>query len=108
MPDVAAKLYEGQPGTTDTLLYTDPGGGGGTVVRGINLSNNTSQAATITLALNAGGALGAGNYFCVALQVNPFSVVAWEGFQMVSAGGTVRGLQSTAGAITATISGVQL
>ena len=55
MVDTQKKMYEGQPGVGDTLLYTAPAGGA--IVRGIDVTNNTALDATITLALNSDGAL---------------------------------------------------
>ena len=109
MADVAAKLYEGQPGTGDTLLYTDPGVSTlGTTVRGMEFANTTASPATITLGLNAGGALAAANQFAPTLTVPANGVLSWAGFQQLDSGGTIRALQGTSDAITVTISGVQL
>lgn len=104
MADVATSLYEGRPGTGDTLLYTD--GGNGTIVRGIHVANTTDTDATITLGLNAGGALAAANHFLSALTVPANGVFDWSGFAVVSASGTIRALQGTSNALTVTISGV--
>lgn len=104
MTDTATKLYEGQPSGSDTLLYTDAGTG--TIVRGIHVANTTAIAATITLGLNAAGALAAANHFLSAVTIPPNGTYDWSGFQMVSANGTIRALQGTASALTVTISGV--
>ena len=89
MADVAKKLYQGQPGTSDTLLYTDPNVTGlGTVVRSIDVANTTGSAATITLGLDAGGALAAGNYFANALSIPANGVASWSGFAPIPAGGS--------------------
>lgn len=104
MADVATKVYEGQPGTGDTLLYTDAGTG--TIIRGIHVANTTGTAATITLGLNAAAALTGANHFYSAFSVPANGVVDWSGFQVVSASGTIRALQGTSTALTVTISGV--
>lgn len=109
MADVAKKLYEGQPGTGDTLLYTDPNVTAlGTVVRAIHIANTTAVAATITLGLNAGGTLAAANHFLSAVTIPPNGTYDWSGFQVLDAGGTIRALQGTGSSLTVTISGVQL
>lgn len=104
MADVATKLYEAQPGTGDTLLYTD--GGNGTIVRAIHVCNTTATAATITIGLNAAAALAAANHFLSAVTIPANGTYDWSGFQVVSASGTIRGLQGTSTALTVTISGV--
>jgi hypothetical protein len=105
MADTAQKLYEGQPGTTDTLLFTATAGA---VVRAIHIANTTGAAATITLGLNAGAALAVANHFLSAVSVPANSTYDWSGFQVLDTTGTIRALQGTSGALTATISGVNL
>ena len=106
MVDVAKGMYEGQPGTTDSLLYTTVAAGG--IVRAIHVANTTGTAATITLGLNAGGALGAANHFLSAVSIPANSTYDWSGFQVLGASATIRALQGTSGALTVTISGVEL
>ena len=105
MADAAAKIYEGQPGTGDTLLYTDASGNT-TIIRNIHVANTTGTAATITLGLNAGAALAAANHFLSALSVPANGTYDWSGFAVLSASGTIRALQGTSSALTVTISGV--
>lgn len=105
MADVIKSLYEGQPATTDTLLYTAPATP--TAVRNIHICNTTGSAATITLGLNAGGALGVTNEWLTAFSVAANGTYDWSGFAVVSASGTIRALQGTSGALTVTISGVE-
>lgn len=106
MADVAKNMYEGQPGTTDSLLYTTVAAGA--IVRSIHVTNTTGAAATITLGLNAGGALATANHFLSALSVPANSTYDWSGFQVLNASATIRALQGTASALTVTISGVEL
>ena len=106
MADVAKKMYEGQPGTTDSLLYTTVAAGA--IVRSIHIANTTGAAATITLGLNAAGALAAANHFLSALSIPANSTYDWSGFQVLDASGTIRGLQGTSAALTCTIAGVEL
>jgi hypothetical protein len=106
MADVAKKMYEGQPGTGDTLLYTTVAAGA--IVRGIHIANTTGAAATITLGLNAGGALAAANHFLSALSIPANGTYDWSGFAALDASATIRALQGTASALTVTISGVEL
>ena len=105
MADVAKKMYGGQPGTTDTLLYTAVAAGA--IVRSIHVANTTGAQATITLGLNAAGALAATNHFLSALSIPANSTYDWSGFQVLDASGTIRALQGTSGALTVMISGVE-
>lgn len=106
MADVAKNMYGGQPGTTDTLLYTAPATGA--VVRSIHVVNTTQTAATITLGLNTGAAIVAGEHFLSALSIPPNSTYDWSGFQPIAANETIRALQGTAAALSVTIGGVEL
>jgi hypothetical protein len=106
MADVAKDMYEGQPGTSDTLLYTAPATGA--VVRSIHIANTTSSAATITLGLKAGAALAAANHFLSALSIPANSTYDWSGFQVLGNAATIRALQGTSTALTVTIAGVEL
>lgn len=106
MADVAKKMYQGRPGTTDTLLYTAPATGA--VVRSIHVANETTSAATITIGLNTGAGIAAGEHFLSAFSVPANGVLDWSGFAVLDASETIRGLQGTASALTVTISGVEL
>lgn len=106
MADVAKKMYEGQPGTTDTLLYTAVAAGA--VVRNIHIANTTGTAATLTLGLNAGAALAAAEHFMSAVSIPANGQLDWSGFAVLDGSETIRALQGTASALTVTISGVEL
>lgn len=105
MTDTAKKMYVGQPGTTDTLLYTAVAGG--SIVRGIHVANTTTSPATITLGLNAGAGLAAADHFLSALMIPANDTYDWSGFQVLDGSETIRGLQGTNAALTVTISGVE-
>jgi hypothetical protein len=105
MADTAKLIYEGQPGTTDTLLYTAPTLAG--IVRGIHIVNTTAAAATITLGMNAAAALAIANHFLSVKTIGPNDTYDWSGFLVISGGGTIRALQGTAAALTVVISGVE-
>lgn len=106
MADVAKAMYLGQPGTTDTLLYTAPAAGA--VVRNIHVANITGLPATITLGLNTGAAMVAAEHFLSAVTIPPNGTYDWSGFAVLTGSETIRGLQGTASALTVTISGVEL
>jgi hypothetical protein len=105
MADVIKKMYLGQPGIADTLLYTGPAGGA--IVRGIHVANTTTSPATITLGLNTGAAIAAAEHFLSALMVPANDTYDWSGFAVLDANETIRGLQGTASALTVMISGVE-
>jgi hypothetical protein len=106
MADVAKKMYQGQPGTGDTLLYTAPATGA--VVRSIHVVNTTATAATITLGLNTGAAIATAEHFLSELSIPAKGTYDWSGFQVLDASETIRALQGTASAVNVTISGVEL
>ena len=107
MADTVTQLYTGQPGTTDTLLYTVPGATK-TVVRGIHVANTTGSAATITLGLDSAAALAAANHFLSAVSVPANGTYDWSGFQVLNAAETIRALQGTSTALTVHISGIEV
>ena len=110
MTDTLKRMYTGQPGTTDTLLYTAPAGGGNKAqIRAIHLANTTDLDATITIAWPAGASgVDAAEQFIPGITLGPRGTYDWEGNQTLEAGETIRGLQGTSGAITAHISGVEV
>jgi hypothetical protein len=107
MADTLKPLYTGQPGTTDTLLYTAPASTT-TAVRAIHVANTTGTAATITLGLRSGAALAAANHFLSALSVPANGSYDWTGNQALLTTETIRALQGTASALTVHISGIEI
>jgi hypothetical protein len=105
MADVAKQMYLGRPGTTDTLLYTAPAAGA--IVRSVHIANETGTAATITLAIKAGGALAAGTHFLSAFSVPANGTYDWSGFKALGNVETIRALQGTTNALTVSVDGVE-
>lgn len=106
MADVAKKMYTGQPSNTDTLLYTAPSTGA--VVRSIHIANTSANAVYIHLGLNAGATLAVANHFISHLSIPAYGTYDWTGFAMLDANGTIRAQAETTGALTVSISGVEL
>ena len=106
MADAGKKLYTGQPGTGDTLLYTAPALTT-TYVRSIHICNTTGTARTVTLGLNSAAALAAANHFISAVTIPPNGTYDWSGNQVLEAGQTIRALQENATACTFHISGIE-
>lgn len=101
------KMYVGQPGTSDTLLYTAPAGGA--IIKSLLVTNTTGSAATITLAWPAGASgVDAAEQALGATSVPANSYVQIETSQVLANGETVRGLQGTSGALTVHLSGVEI
>jgi hypothetical protein len=98
-----AKLYQGQPGTTDAALYTAPASTD-VKVTSIVICNTTNTAATLTLNVRT-GAVGAANRILSAFSVAANDTVTLETPVMLTAADVISGLQGTASALTVTISG---
>jgi hypothetical protein len=99
-------MYSGQPGTTDTLLYTAPATGA--VIRNIHVANTTSLSATITIGVRSGATLAAANHFLSAFAVPAGGTYDWSGYQVLGNVETIRALQGTTTALTVTIAGIEL
>lgn len=101
-----SELYRGQPGTTDTLLYTVPAATTA-IVASIVVTNTTSSAATLTLALDAGGAITAANSVLAAESIPAnTSLPSFPLREVLATGDTIRALQGTASALTVHIAGI--
>lgn len=105
MADLSKLIYQGQPGTSDTLLYTAPANP--VIVRGIHIVNVSLAAVTVRLAFNAGGALAAAQAWLWDYSIAVGGTYDWSGFEIVSASGTIRALQSSATGCSFMISGIE-
>lgn len=101
------KMYVGQPGTTDTLIYTAPAGGA--IIKEIVVTNTTASAATISIAFPAGASgVDAAEDFATAFSVAANDVKVWPLSQVLGNAETVRALQGTSVALTVHISGIEI
>ena len=110
MSDTLARLYFGQPSTSNGTLYTTPGSTNTTpkaVVRSIHACNTTANTATLTLALN-GTAATAANQILGTFSIPAYGLFAQSLNLVLNETDTIQGLQGTSGAITLVISGVTL
>lgn len=103
-------LYNGQPGATETTLFTCPPNDRATI-DAIHVSNTTGVAATITVHLRPGGVAAAvGNAVAQAVSVAGNAVVELlqavelDGLGM-KAGDVLSALQGTAGSLTVQVEG---
>lgn len=101
------KMYVGQPGTSDTLLYTAPAGGA--IITEVIVTNTTGSAATVSLVFPAGASgVDDAEAFAKAYSVAANDVKVWPLRQVIGNAETVRGLQGTSGALTVHISGIEI
>lgn len=101
------KMYVGQPGTSDTLLYTAPAGGA--IVKSLIVTNTTGTAATISIAWPAGASgVDAAEDLLAAKSVPANDYIQMEMSQVLANGETVRALQGTGSALTVHLSGLEI
>lgn len=101
------KMYVGQPGTSDTLLYTAPAGGA--IIKSILVTNTTGSAATISIGWPAGASgVDAAEAALSAKSVPANDYIQIETSHILGNGETIRGLQGTGSALTVHISGVEV
>ena len=98
------KIYQGQPGTTSTLLHT-VASGKKTIVKNILLCNTTSSDATVSMYF---GTATASNQVLNAYTVKANDTVLVELSGVLDAGDTIRALQGTSGAVTLHVTGVEV
>jgi hypothetical protein len=101
---VPIKIYQGQPGTTSTLLHT-VSSGKKTIVKNVLMCNTTSSSATVSLYF---GAASAANQILNAYTVKANDTVLIELSAVLDAADVIRGLQGTNAAVTIHISGVEV
>lgn len=100
-----AKLYQGQPTTSFTTLYTVPASTD-VKITSIVLCNTSASPATATLSVvTAAGTAGVTNEIVSAMPIGANSTVILDTSLYMSAADFIAGLQGTAGAVTVTISG---
>jgi len=107
------QFYEGQPGTSATTLYTAPANNANVpapyataMIKEIIACNTTSSAATVIIGIN--GTAAANQIIGTTSIAGNDSKVLSELTTAVPAGGTIQALQGTSGAITLTISGIEI
>jgi hypothetical protein len=99
------KLYEGQPTTSETTLYTTPAG------REVNLTeviavNTSGTAAVFSLSIvPSGGTAGATNRVLAGQSIAANTEQRFQFDEELSAGDFLSGIQTTGGAVTLTIGG---
>ena len=102
------RFYIGQPGTTETTLYTAPTGKT-VILKDITLCNTTSVDATISLSIVPSGSTADNtNRILAGLKVTANSIVDITLSQVMNEGDFISALQGTSGALTVAISGVEV
>lgn len=108
MPNKPKRIYTNQPGTTLSTFYTVPAATQA-IVKNLLLCNTTGTDATITLHfVPSGGSAGTTNKVISTYTVKANDTVIIDLSGVLEAGDTIQGLQGTANAITAYISGVEV
>lgn len=99
------RLYSGQPGTTGSTLYTVPSGTD-VKVSEVVITNTMGASATVSLyVVPSGQTYGAANSILTNLVVAANAVVVMDMSVYMTSGDFLAAVQSTANAVTLTISG---
>ena len=102
---IRARLYQGQPGTTVSTVYTTPASTD-VAVKTILLCNTTALVATVTVSVvPSGGTAGITNQVLSALSVAGNSTITVDTTIHMTSGDFLAALQGTASAVTVTVSG---
>ncbi len=108
MATTQKKMYQGQPSTSETTLYTCATSRGA-IIKEIIVVNTTGTTATITMSLvTAAGAGGAANRILGAKSVPANDLIILALSTAMNVNDFITGLQGTASALTVTISGIEL
>jgi hypothetical protein len=100
-----ARLYAGQPGTSESTVYTVPASTDAKVTE-VVITNTSAAPATVSLsAVPTGGTAGNTNRLLAGITLDGSSVVIMDMSVYLTAGDFLSAVQATAGAITLTISG---
>lgn len=100
MSTTPKKLYANKPGTTSATLYTVPSSTT-TIVKNIVLCNTTNTSAVVTLTVG-------GQTIINSYSVSPNDTVSVDFSLVMIAADIITGLQTTTGAISVYISGVEV
>lgn len=100
----AFRIYQGQPGTASSVLYTH-NDTRIAIIREIILANNATAGTTISIQAGANGSAAAGAIVPLATTVAASAQSVLSVNVVLQNGDTINGVQSVATAITATISG---
>lgn len=101
------RLYIGQPGTVEQTLYTVPSLKN-VILKQIVLTNTTATDAVISLSMVPSGSTPGNNNRILkdlSILANNFKII--ELAQVLGTGDSISAIQTTDGAITAAISGVE-
>jgi hypothetical protein len=100
----AVRLYQGQPGTASSVLYTSTDNVR-IVIREIILANNATAATTVAIQAGANGSAATGSVIPTATSVAASATTIQSVNVVLNLGDTIQGIQSVATAITVTING---
>ncbi len=101
------RLYIGKPGTSEGTLYTAVGTG--TIIKQLVATNIGSSSSALSVSLvPTGGSAGPTNRLISQVAVAVGSVVVIDLSQVMTAGDFLSAVQTVSGAVTLTISGVNI
>lgn len=108
MPHIPKRLYIGQPGTSLSTLYTVPDGYK-VIIKNIMLINTTSTDAKITIYfVPSGDSANNTNMIISDYAVIANDTVVIDLSAVLESGDTIQAIQTTSGAVTVYVSGVEV
>lgn len=107
MTDVAKQMYHGTPAAAVADVY-GPTAATKAVIQSVHVTNTTGTQATITVSTGASGVDTDASRLLAETEVPPRGVLDLATFTVLESGDYITAWQGTAGALTLTISGVEL
>lgn len=99
------RLYQGQPGTSETTLLAAITGN--RIIKQIIITNTSATTSSLSLSLvPSGGTAGVANRIISGYAISGVAAVTFDLSQVMTSGDFLSGLQTVSGALTITISGV--
>jgi hypothetical protein len=101
-------LAQVQPGTGNTTIYGAVPSNHETIVKGINIVNNSASAVTIALYIATSDAVAEANIILPSVSMAAGSFATYEGTITMDAGDYLNGIAGTGTEITVTVYGDEI
>ena len=101
-------LAQVQPGTGNTTIYGAVPSNHETIVKGINIVNNSASAVTIALYIATSDAVAEANIILPSVSMAAGSFATYEGTIRMDAGDYLNGIAGTGTEITVTVYGDEI
>ena len=101
-------LAQVQPGTGNTTIYGAVPADHETIIKGINIVNNSASAVTIALYIATSDAVAEANIILPAVSMAAGSFAVFEGSLTMDAGAYLNGIAGTGTEITVTVLGDEI